>query len=989
MPTAPAIELQADTRLSGFHVQSVTPVPELRAVAYRMVHEHSGARVLHLHTNDPENLFSVSFSTPPPDDTGMPHILEHAVLAGSERFPVREPFFEMIKMSMATFINAMTGPDCTYYPVASNVKKDLFNLAEVYFDAVFHPLLTEMTFRREGHHLAPADPGNPTGDLTVSGIVYNEMKGAYSDPEMLLYRAATHDLMPDTMYARDSGGDPEAVPDLTYEALRAFHAERYQPGNAFFCFYGNIPTVEYLAFLEDKLASFPSRPVPRTLSRQPRWAEPRSVIMTYPAGTDESLENKTYLGSFWLTGDALDADEVALLHVLGLLLLGNEAAPLRKAIIDSRLGADLVYSGAGTHGPEGTFRLVLKGSESDRSAALTDRILETLTGIANAGIPAERVVAAFRQATYRYAEILPMHPLHTLDRVLSAWICDRDPLTFLGMREKLADARARWEADPNVFCALITKHLVNNPHRLDVTLKPDPGMQGRMERRLRERMSALRATLSDDEVRRISAEAEELDRLNSEPNSPDALAALPQLNVSDLPGRVSAIATSVTELDGGALLCNDVFSNGVNYLALDFDLHGLPKDLWSYLPSYTDALRKCGAAGMDYTKMAERISASTGGIGCDLVFHTHMRDPGKSVWGFRVTLKALDEQLEDALAVLHDLLFSTDPSDQDRLYDILVQARAGYRTDLVHRGHSTARGHASRGMTEQGHLYELTGGLPQLVLVEDLAAHFEAKGERLISQIEATRDALLERGRLTASFTGSSRGVDTVQAALSSWMCEMRDRPAAEDVTGYRPFAAPPREGLAGPVQVAHCARVCPGIHFTDPAEPHLAAAMHLVRLDYILSEIRFKGNAYGAWFNHDPSDATLYFGSYRDPHIANTLRVFDGTRDYVRNTLWSQTDIDRAIIALTKDVQKPIRPGPATSAALGRYLAGQTTAARQARYEQLRSTTPENGKRALLDAIEAGFDRGAVCVVAGREKLEEANREMPDAPLEIRNILQ
>jgi len=817
MSKMPEIELDPGTQLDGFRVVASTPVPELRAIACQLEHEGCGARALHLHTDDPENLFSVSFPTPPPDDTGMPHILEHAVLAGSRKYPVREPFFEMIKMSMATFINAMTGPDCTYYPVASNVKKDLFNLAEVYFDAVFHPLLTEMTFRREGHHLAPANANDPIGALTVSGIVYNEMKGAYSDPEMLLYRSASHDLMPDTIYAKDSGGDPEAVPDLTYDALVRFHADRYHPGNAYFCFYGDIPTREYLAFLKDKLAPFERRQIPSTLSRQPRWAATRAADRTYPVGKDESLEHKTYLGAFWLTGDALDPDEVASLHILSLILLGHEAAPLRKALIDSHLGADLVYSGASTHGPECTFRLVLKGSEPDRAASFMELVHRTLTDIAGADIPADHVTTAFRQATYRLAEILPMHPLHTLDRVLSAWLYGLDPLTFLDMRRRLADLRKRWEGDPRLFNRLITERLAANPHRLDVTLRPDPEMAARTTARFTERMEALRGTLNDEQVRRISEEAEELDRLNSRPNSPEALAELPQLSVSDLPDRVSSIDTTEVALEGGTLLCNDVFSNGVNYLALDFDLHGLPHDLWLYLPSYADALRKCGAAGMDYVRTAQRIAASTGGIGCDLVFDTHRADPGRSLWGLRVTLKALDEQLEDALGVLRDVLFAVDPGDRDRLHDILVQARAAYRTELVHSGHTTAKGHASRGLTEENHLSELVEGLPQLALAESLADDFAAQGDVLVDRIEAVRGVMLEKGRLTASFTGSDKAADTVRATLSSWLREMRPRSDARDATGFQPFDTPPREGLAGPIQIAHCARVCPGPHSTLP----------------------------------------------------------------------------------------------------------------------------------------------------------------------------
>jgi presequence protease len=988
MPTTPQTVLQPNDTLDGFRVQAVEAIPELRAVAYLLQHAGCGARVLHLHSDDEENLFSISFPTPPPDDTGMPHILEHAVLAGSRKYPVREPFFEMIKMSMATFINAMTGSDCTYYPVMSNVQQDLFNLAEVYFDAVFHPLLTEMTFRREGHHLAPADPRAPTGELTVSGIVYNEMKGAYSDAEMLLFRSISRDLMPDTIYARDSGGDPAAIPNLTHQTLVDFHRTHYHPGNARFCFYGNIPTREYTAFLKDKLAPFARRDVAPVLSRQPRWNQPRAATRMYPVGATEPLTEKTYLGSFWLTGDALDPDHVAAMQVLSLILLGNDAAPLKQAIIDSQLGADLIHSGAHTEGPESVFGVVLKGSEADRAAAFTKLVAHTLAATADREFAPERVRAALRQATYRYAEILPMHPLHSLLRVLSAWTYGLSPLTFLGMRARLEACHARWEREPGFFNRIARECLVDNPHRLDIAFRPDRELAPREEALFAERMKALRATLTDSDVLRIGAEAAELDRLNSTPNSPESLAALPQLSVSDLPAKLGDIVTAVEQLDGASLLRNDIFANGVNYLVLHFDLQGLPADLWTYLPRYADAVRKCGAAGLDYGQMAQRVAATSGGIGCSPVFDTHRENAGLPIHGLRITMKALDDQIDDALGVLHDLLFAVDPRDRARLNDVLLQARAGYRTDFVNEGHTTARMHAARGFTEQSHLSELVGGLPQLGLTEALVSKFDDQAEPLMARIETLRDFLLERGRLTVGFTGSDAAAATLRATLTSWLGAMRDRRERDPATGFRPFATPPREGLAGPIQVAHCARVCPGLHYSAPAEAALAVAAHLVSLDYILSEIRFKGNAYGASFGNDASQALLRFGSFRDPQIANTLRVFDGLKDYVRSVQWSQTDIDRAIIALAKDELKPMRPGPATGLALHRRLAGQTLQVRQARYERLRAVTPTAARRALLDVLDAHLERSAICVVANRAKLEAANNQLSGPPLAIEEII-
>ena len=989
MPETPVVTLQVGERIDDFEVKAITPLEELRAVAYQIEHEPSGARLMHLHADDAENLFSISFPTPPSDDTGVPHILEHGVLAGSRRYPVKEPFFEMIKMSMATFINAMTGWDCTYYPVASNVKQDLFNLAEVYFDAVFHPLLTEQTFKREGHHLAPADPANPTGDLTVSGIVYNEMKGAFSDPESLMYRSVTRGLLPDTIYSNESGGDPVAIPDLTYPALKQFHKDYYHPSNGYFFFYGNIPTLEYLAFLTDRLKGFARQTPEVNITRQPRWEEPRSLTDTYPVASDEPLTEKTYLMLQWLAGDATDPEDAVLMHILSLILLGNEAAPLKKSIIESKLGADLIYSGAGAVGLEGNFRVGLKGSEPDRVDAFANLAIDTLSEVANIEIEPELVEAAFQQAAYHFLEIGSMFPLEMLDRVISTWIYGTDPLTFLPMAEHLSTCKRKYEAEPSLFNRLIRERLLENPHRLTAVVKPDRKMQGRIDTEFADRMAKVRSQLTDAEMKQIAADAEELDRLNSEPNAPEALAKLPQLKVTDLPNRLTHIPTTIESVHGVELLHNDVFANGINYLILNFNLQGLPEHLWKYLPRYAEAIRKLGAAGVNYEQMARRVAASTGGIGCAPGFGTHASNGNQSLRHMRFQLKTLDDQIAPALSVFHDLLFSLDPRDSERLRDVLVQSRARYRTDMVHNGSSTAMYHAARGLNPESYLNEQVSGLPQLSLSEELNAHFDEQSGDLMGKIDEIRDFLLVRGRVTASFTGSDSAFKTVSGTLSDWVGKMRDETIAEIPVGFTPFEAPPREGLAGPIQVAHCAQVIPAPHASHPDQTLLTLGAHMVRLDYIMNEIRFKGNAYGAWFTYSPLGRTLYLGSYNDPHISRTLQVFNGVTDFVHGTQWTQTDIDRAIIATAKNYEQPIRPNEATSDALHRHLTGQTPEKREERYARLKSGTPQSVKRALLGLLESNLNQGAVCVVSSREKLEAANQEMSDNPLAIEDILQ
>ena len=990
----PPLDLQEGQQLHGFEVKAITPIDELRAVTIELEHHHSGARLLHLYTEDTENLFSINFPTPPSDDTGTPHILEHAVLAGSHKFPVKEPFFEMIKMSMATFINAMTSSDHTYYPVASNVKKDLFNLAEVYFDAVFHPLLTEETFKREGHHLAPVDPEKPTGDLKITGIVYNEMKGVFSDPMSRLYRSATSRLLPDTLYAKESGGDPDAIPDLTYQQLKNFHETYYHPSNGYFFLYGDIPTQDYLAFLSDKLAKIPQsgrnikvNPLSPEITRQPRWESPETDRDTYPIAPDESLSEKTYMMLTWLIGNATDPKDTALCNILSLILFGNEAAPLKKALIDSKLGTDIIGSGSGSIGPNSSFFVGIKGSELDRIEAFTNLVTETLAELADSVFDTELVEAAFQQSTYSYQEVSPMFPLRMLYRVINAWIYDNRTDTFLKIGENLAAIRKEWQENPAIFNEMIRERLIDNPHRLMSVLSPDQDKQAEIDAELEKRTKDIRAQLTESEVRKIAADAAELERMNGQPNPPEALAKLPQLSVNDLPDKPKHIPTTIEEVKGRDFLRSDVFSNGVNYFVLDFDVRGLPEHLWTFMPRYIEAIHKLGAADMDFTELALRKSSVTGGVSCGVGFRTHALDPNRSLQNVYFHLKALDGTIDNALDVLHDLVFSVNPRDKERLHDVMIQAVAAYQRNMVQDGSSTATHHAARGLSPQGHLAEIVYGLPQLRQSETILNSFDELNGDLMSHIEEIRDFLLNRGRVTAGFVGSDAAYKTTRTKLSEWLSAMREEQITAEPVTFQSYDTPPREGLAGPIQIAHCAHVMPAPHYSHPDSTLIGIGTHLVRMDYILSEIRFKGNAYGARLSYSSFDSALYQSSFRDPHVARTINVFEQTIDYIKQVEWTQTDIDRAIISSAKDAEKPIRPSQAVSNAQWYHIGGLTKEIREERYQQLRSATPAEVKRALVQLFEENLEKAAVCVVSSREKLENANSELAK-PLEIEDIL-
>lgn len=989
----PPVDLHLGQQLHGFEVKAITPIEELRAVTIELLHPHSGARLLHLYSDDSRNLFSISPVTPTYDDTGLPHILEHCVMKGSRKYPIKSAFSETMKMSLASYdsTNAMNCVDHGFYYTSNNVKRDLFNLAEIHFDSVFHPLLTEETFKSEAHHLELENPDQPTGDLKINGIVYNEVRIGLTDPGYCLIFSVKDNLLPDTCYANNGAGNPLFIPDLSYEQLKTYHQEYYHPHNCFFFFYGNIPTQDYLSFLADKLAAIPKldkielqNPLRPEVTHQSKWKSPRIATDTYPIRAEESLTEKTYLMLSWLIGDATDPEDVILCRLLSRILLGNESSPLRKALMNSKLGTNIRYNILdGGMGPNRTFTVGLVGSEADRVEAFTELVIRTLTQIADTEIDQERIETAFQQITYNYQEVTQSFPFHMAMRVMNAWIYGKEPTIFLKMGTHLSAVHQLWEQNPHIFNELIRDRLLNNPHRLTAILTPDPEMQARLDAQENKRLVAIRAQLTDEQVLQIATDAAELERLSGQPNTPEDLAKLPQLHVSELPNKPMHIPTTIEKVNGCPLLRSDLFSNGVNYLVLNFNLQGLPQHLWQYLPYYTDAVSKFGTRKLNYEQIAQLKASATGGVGCTPIFTTHAQDSCQTVLGMQFSLKALDGRIEDALDVFHDLIFNVNPCDRELLHDVLRQAATS--KEHYYEAH-VANHRAARGLSQRGFLKDLVFGLPRLRTNEVLLDSFDDSYDEVILYIEQIRDFLLNRKRVTASFTGTDKSYETFQAMFSRWINDMCDESIMTTPIEFPSFDTPPRDGFAAPIPIAHCTQMIPAPHYSHPDSVLLTIGAHIICNDYISPEIRLKGNAYGFAFSYNPFESLIYQGSHRDPHVARTLDVFGRTIDYVKQTEWAQTDIDRAIIAKSSDYIKTVRPSQASNDAIWHYIEGQTHEVIEEKYAQLRRATPKEVKRALLQVLEENQDKAAICVIASREKLEAENQKM-DHPLEIEDI--
>ena len=991
MPAMPTTTLSPGAEAHGFAVRAVTPLPDLNLLAIELEHRKSGARMLHLAANDADNLFSINFPTPNRDDRGIPHILEHTVLSGSRRFPVRDPFFELVKMSMATFLNAMTGRDCTYYPVSSNVEKDLFNLADVYFDAVFHPLLAENSFKREGHHLCPADPANPTGPISVNGIVYNEMKSYFSKPEEKLARDVYRGLLPDTVYGCESGGDPEAIPDLTYEDFLAFHRTWYHPSNARIVTYGNIPVERFLEFLAPRLSEFDRSDARPEFPTQPRWPAPRRLESAYAAEEGEDLARQTFHILAWLLPDGLDPRQGTRLSLLHTLLCGDDAAPLKRALVDSGLGEDVLAYPPSQMGRDTLFAIGLRGSDPDKFEAFRSLVLKKLNAIATEGFSSDLVETAFRREIYDAREIEPARGLGLAEDVLSAWIHGADPLLFLHDAEDAEACRAEWRTHRTLFQDLIRTLLLDNPHRLDYTLAPSPAYQAAVDERFRARMAEVRAKYTDDEARAFAAEDARLQEEAGRPNPPEALATLPQLGRDDLPAAPAVLPTSVDALACGVpFLCTDIFSNGVNYIAVSADLSDLPPDLWPYLSLYASAFNGMGAAGEDFAAIARRTSAVSGGISCSTQFVASPYEEGRSIRGLAFGIKAIDETVGAAMDLFSDKLAAIDPRDRARLRDLVTQDVTRGRAALANSGSRPAVSRLLAAWNEEGWLTELQSGTTAYRFFRDIQKGFDKRSRGVIDAILKIAAFLRDRSRYTVSFVGGDAAADQVRRSLDSlfglWAPPAGGVPSPA-ADGWKRPDGTLRLGFANPMQIAHCAQLVPALPATHPDAPVFMLGACMLAVDWAIAELRFKGNAYGAKCTY--RDGALLLTTYADPHIKRTLDVFRTLPDFIKDAPWTDVEVTRGILNRAKDFIRPVAPGDAAARALVDHLLGATPECIATRYDTMRSATPASLKEVLLGGLEGGFDRAPVAIVSSREKLEKANEELgPDTALAIEPLV-
>jgi Zn-dependent M16 (insulinase) family peptidase len=997
-------------RAGGFELVSARQLEEFGAASLHWRHRRTGCEVLHLCNEDPENLFAFSFRTPPSDDTGVAHILEHSVLCGSRLFPVKDPFVALLKTSLNTFLNAFTFPDKTVYPASSMVEKDFFNLLLVYGDAVFFPRLTEEVFMQEAHRLAPGGaPRGEGGGLKRVGVVFNEMKGVFSSPESIVADASLRSLFPEGPYGFESGGDPRVIPRLTHRDLVDFHRRYYHPANCRIFLYGNVPTPRTLEFLEDNfLAAFEAARVDCALSAlalQPRWTEPRRIERTFPVQEGARLEGLSSVTVNWLTVPVADPLLLLAFEVLTELLVGNAGSPLHKALLESRLGADLSpTTGLDTELREAVFSAGLRGTEPERAAAVEELVLSTLRSLAQGGIPEELVRAAAHRVEFRNLEIQRggrPFSLTLMRRSLRGWLHGSDPETTLEFRRWMDTLKDRLGGG-GYLERLIDGQFLSNPHRTTVVARPDAEQGHREAAAEAAELAEIAARLSQADRRRLGERLDRLQRFQEQPDDAEALQRIPSLRLSDLNAAVERLPSEwVFRELGHPVLFHDLFTNGIVYADFLFDTSGIEDGLVDSIPLLGRTVCGCGLPGRPYHEVAGRLGLLTGGFGAALSADTLTLPRSGMAQGLIFRVKMLEENLEAALELVGELLLQADFRDLNRLESLLLEMRNDHKASLVPGGSHYASLRAGSRLSAALALEERWKGVDQYLHLVGLSDGRTARPETSLSELaaalEGLRAGLLGRDRLTVNLTCRRAVLPRLAAAvgrLASSLPEGSGARAGDGSSGASDYVGPSAgsafaspdlrhgrggtstfmslEAVVGTMDVSFVAQALPAALFGSKENACEAVLAHFLNTGYLWEQIRMKGGAYGAGASVNGLEGLFTLSSYRDPNVAATLEAFQGALAHARDTTMASREFEKVVLGAAGREEKPMAPGEKGYVAVKRELLGITDEMRQSRREQLIACELAD-LHAAADRLLGGLARGCAVVITHRRALDEA----------------
>lgn len=963
------MELKTGMMVRGFQVDRAVYVKELDSQAYEMRHVQSGARLLYIQNEDDNKVFSISFRTTPTDSTGVPHICEHSTLCGSRKFPLKEPFVELVKGSLNTFLNAMTFPDKTMYPVASRNAIDFKNLMDVYLDAVFFPnmLKDKEVLMQEGWHYEMASADSP---LTYSGVVYNEMKGVFSSPDAQLERHVMDNLFPDTTYGVESGGDPDCIPQLTQEAFAAFHAKYYHPANSYIFLYGDMDIDSTLAFINDEyLSHFHVEPIDSAIARQ---IPTGSVIKSYPYGiaNDEKTAHKTLHSLTYVVDDAIDTTLGLAFKVLTYVLLQSPAAPLKKALVDAGVGKDI--SGDFQDGLlQPLWSIAVNGSDPEEQEKILPVVRQVLEDMVAHGIDKTMLEGALNRVefTLREADFAgrPKGLIYGI-RCMDTWLYDKDPLEPLRYEDALKTLRAGMKN--GYYEHILQKYILDNPYFALVSLVPQPGLTEEHDKAMAEKLAAYKATLSAADIEQIMAATQALKKRQAAPDSPEALLTIPTLSRSDLEQKAESIVMHEEDAAGIHICHVPDFTNGITYLNAYFDLHGMTAEDIPYVYLLSDLLGDLDTKEHSYMEIASLIDLHTGGIDSTVSAFSDRTDNKKYMPVFKLKTKVLSQNLDKAISLLKEISLDTVFTNTDRLVELIEETKAGWDMDAFRRGHTIVM-HRVLSYVSPVEAFCDAGELSYYEFISRIAAQIRENSAAVAARLEQTMKKIFTRAAMTLEITSDEDDKNNAVSLLPAWTQAL---PAGEKQTSLCQFALTQKnEGIMTSGKVQYVAK---GGNFRNHGYAYTGSLMVLdtiLQYGYLWTKIRVQGGAYGAFTRfYDNGDMVLC--SYRDPNLGHSIDAYNALADYLDDFNVSDREMTKYVIGTLSRIDIPLTPSLRGDKAMNRYFTGTTQEAAQARRDQLLQTTAAD-IRALAPLIRAVMKDNNVCVMGNEAKIrQEAN---------------
>lgn len=956
--------------LAEYEILDEHRVEDVQSDGFILRHKKSGARIAVLSNNDDNKVFYIGFRTPPEDETGVPHIIEHTTLCGSKKFPVKDPFIELAKGSLNTFLNAMTYPDKTVYPVASCNDQDFKNLMDVYLDAVFNPNITkyEEIFKQEGWHYELTGKDD---ELKINGVVYNEMKGAYSSPDEVLSSQIYRSLFPDNTYSKDSGGNPEYIPKLTYEAYLDFYHKYYHPSNSYIYLYGDMDVVERLEWLDKEyLSLYDYKKVNSEINKQPAFDEIKNVEAQYSITMDDSQENKTYLSYNRVVGDTLDEMLYQAFDVLDYALVSSPGAPVKQALIDAGIGDDVYGSyDAGILQP--VFSFVAKNANASQADEFESIIENTLKEVVKTGINKEALLAGINSSEFKFREAdfgqFPKGLLFGLN-CLDSWLFD-DMKPFIHLECLGTFAKLRKAVDTDYFEKLIQEYLLDNTHGSSVTVKPKRGLGNEREEALAKELSDYKASLSDEEIKKLIEDTEHLKKYQEEPSSDEDLRKLPMLTRADMKKNAMPFSNIEDELSDVKVVRHDIESNGIDYISFLFDAGDFAQSELGYLGFFTNALGLVSTEKYSYTDLANATNIYTGGISTGTASHPDIKDRNNFVFKFEVKLKVLEKNLDKALELMEQMLLTSDFTDTKRLGELVAQIKARLQANLSSSGHLVAAMRSMSSFSRYALYQDELKGVAFYRSICCIEKELSESPKSVSDKLAAIAKKLFARNRMLISFTGNNEAYGNAKPSLEKVIAGFDKMSAIGNQAEVHFNTA--KEAFIDASQIQYVAKtgdfICEGYEYTG--------ALRLLRIilsyDYLWINVRVKGGAYGC-MNTFLRSGESYFVSYRDPNLSDTLDVYDRIPEYIKNFSPDERDMTKYIIGTFSALDTPMNPEAKGSRSLSAYLEGITYEQIQKERNEILNAQPEDIRR-LADLVEAVLKKDSICVIGNENMIKES----------------